>query len=349
MITLVATDNGNAVHKIVYRADELIVRHSEPTLICQGQGETTDDGLYIDSYIADGEIYSVSTSLPAIQTRNDEFHKAPYARVLVHHALVKSGLAGKKVALVTGLPFNRFYLPDGKRNEVVIQEQIDNLMKPVLCANSQQPLVEVVSVGVIAEGKAASFTLLFNMDGEEKEGVSTDLDTMVWDIGGSTTDIVTHSANGNIIMSRSGTEKVGGIDILNNATQLLTEVASKAVGRPMKLSRRQVEQAISSGELSVPNTNPQPNEGRTKVLNVQEQVRSSIAPVLSQIRQLINTRSQPEGAHALLVGGGAQAYAKYLEDLPLMLEIGGPYTNAEGMWIWGACSGFLKSLSDQPA
>jgi len=164
----------------------------------------------------EGRTYTVNGSITDPQeTRFDEYPSSQLNRVLVHHGLVKAGLAGKKVVLATGLPFDSYYIK-GERNTPLISKKTQNLSKSVTADGVD--MATVAHNMVTTEGIAAYMDQLMDMRGtptaECKRLMSSTVGVI--DIGGHTTDVAVMlpqdiDSDGGVVVdvARSGSVKIG--------------------------------------------------------------------------------------------------------------------------------------------
>lgn len=185
------------------------------------------DGNSSAAYTADNEPYTVAGDIALgrqIDTRFSDYPLSPLNRVLVNHALVLSGLSGKPVSLITGLPVDQFY-QNGRPNEQLIAEKTANLMKPVESHNSKFKPVEIKSNTVISEGIAAFYDALIQGDGSiniEIEQLIRRRPVTVVDLGGKTLDIATVSEGvSGVYKDRSGTDLIGVIGLKGKVAELV--------------------------------------------------------------------------------------------------------------------------------
>lgn len=151
-----------------------------------------------------------------LDTRFLDYPKSSLNRVLVQHALHISGMGGKNVALVTGLPVDQYY-QNGQENEALCKAKTANLLLPVINLNKSIVPAVVVSNTVISEGIAAIYDVVLDHDGSENEEMATLVarkPIAVVDMGGKTLDIATISENvRGVYAERSGTFEVGVIKL----------------------------------------------------------------------------------------------------------------------------------------
>lgn len=162
---------------------------------------------------------------PAVDTRTNDYPTSSPNRALVNHALRRAGVAGE-VALVTGLPVNRFYLQQGERNTALIEAKRESLLRPVKSLTGAATPT-VVTHKVISEAVAAYYDALLDFEGgfnlEFKE-ISDEEPIAVVDAGGKTLDIATVKEGGTgIYQAQSGTADAGVLYLYDLLDQALRE------------------------------------------------------------------------------------------------------------------------------
>ena len=109
----IADDNGYSGHKIAWLGKEGIIQtHKEPTIIGSGQKFSDISGQVINQYRDEetGQIYTCDPDLKnPIHHRNAEYPISVENRVLMQHALIKSGFSGQDVTMGVTLPFRHYY------------------------------------------------------------------------------------------------------------------------------------------------------------------------------------------------------------------------------------------------
>ncbi|MHA6345911.1 plasmid segregation protein ParM domain-containing protein [Roseivivax sp. CAU 1761] len=241
----VAVDDGYAQTKLVGEHPETgeIVKKLIRSSVRQGRsGLSSFNGGGIDQYeTEEGDFFTVSNEIESENTQFDGFHTSQLNRVLVHHAMMKSGYGGRKVNLVTGLPVADYFLDD-ERDLEHIEAKTTNLKLGVSGPDGRpMPMVENVRVGCQAVAAWFDYVLDDNLDQRnDTEGAIA-----IVDIGGRTTDVAVVVGGRAIDHSRSGTENIGVLDVY-------TEVR-KAIRREFKIKEKfpleQLDAAVRTGEI----------------------------------------------------------------------------------------------------
>lgn len=197
-----------------------------------------------------GQIYTVSETLPHIDTRFSDYGVSDINRVLVHHALVQSGLGGKAVKVVTGLPVDDYFV-GGKPNKEFIDRKVKNLTeKTVTNKNTDITCAKIVAHNVQPEGICAFYDLLIKDDGtlnaEIAELVKSGSVGII-DIGGKTTDCAVIVNGGKAIdPTRSGTSVIGALSL-----NIAVEARIKEELRIDQLTSTQIDKAVLTSKIKI--------------------------------------------------------------------------------------------------
>ena len=172
--------------------------------------------------------------------------------VVVNNALHHLGLAGNDVTLMSGMPFQYYYKPDGAVNKAFVDKKKATFKKSVSCNDES---VNVVKHAVMAQGEAAYYDLLIDIQSERtsqgliSKGVTNkDIlasNVLIWDIGGGTTDPVFIKPNGFVDHERSGTFEHGGYKIISELEDLIKLELSLST----ELGRERYQDALLTGHL----------------------------------------------------------------------------------------------------
>ena len=305
------TDDGQQIY-----VPSRIVRGAE--LISLGEAE---DNVYETE---GGDQYAVSPTLPFMDTTFRDYAVSDLNRVLIHHALVKAGLGGQRVSIVTGLPVADYYVAN-QPNREFIQRKIDNLLgRPVFNKNDNVTLAHVVKHNVVSEAIAAFFDLLLDDQGNQRENIAAlvqDGALGFVDIGGKTTDSAVIINGGSTVDGRrSGTDNLGGLSLHRAVEQRLKQHFKVGALTPAK-----VDQAVRTGVVKL----------YGKDLECAEIVNEEKAALAQQIIAATQ-RKIGDGAdleRVYFVGGGAALLRDHLKDLfPHGEFVEDPqFANARGM------------------
>lgn len=165
-------------------------------------------------YETEGKRYTVDADIQGEDTRFDDYATSPINRVLIHHVMHLAGLAGRRVALCTGVPFQSyFHAGSNEKNDGLLEAKKASLDVPVATLNGKAS-VDIVRQDVAAQGFAAYVDYMTDDAGGFRANVRQGEAYAVVDIGGGTTDCVTVLRGGSGIDHRaSGTANIGVGDV----------------------------------------------------------------------------------------------------------------------------------------
>jgi len=288
-----------------------------PSRVSLGSQLISLDGSDDNCYESGGESYTVSNSIATIDTRFQDYPLSDVNRVLVSHALIKAGLGGQNVRLVTGLPVQDYYVGSA-RNTAFIDRKVKNLLDgSVTNRNPNVVCAKIVAHLVVSEGIAAFYDLLIDKEGNINSALADQVASgsiAVLDIGGKTTDsaVIVNGGKG-IEANRSGTAYLGGLS-LNTAV----EPRLKAKLKVDSLSTRQIEDAVAKGVL--------------RAFGSEHDVSEIILDEKKALaHQIISDAADLEAVY--FVGGGSLLLQAQLQDLfPHAVFVEDPqFANARGM------------------
>lgn len=244
---LVGVDDGYAQIKLYGESDRGPVKlkmRSSARAGRDGLGSISGTGGVGSYETPEGDIYTVSEDVEGESTRFDGFHTSTLNRVLVNHALMKTGYSGKSVTLMTGLPVADFFLEEMKDEDQIAKKR-DNLLKEVVPTSSYNIMAKVEEVDVGCQAVAAWFDWVLNDELEEIH--DPDGSVAVVDIGGRTTDIAVVVSGRDIDHAHSGTENVGVLDVY--------ETLAKGLRQRFRLRERfpinHLDQAVRTGRIEL--------------------------------------------------------------------------------------------------
>lgn len=317
----VAVDDGYAQTKLVGEDPETgkMVKQIIRSSVRQGRsGLSSFNGGGIDQYeTEEGDVFTVSNEIESENTQFDGFHTSQLNRVLVHHALRKSGYAGRKVNLVTGLPVADYFLDD-ERDIEHIEAKTSNLKLGVKGSDGgTMPIVENVRVG--CQAVAAWFDYVLDDNLEQRADVRGAV--AIVDIGGRTTDIAVVVGGNAIDHSMSGTENIGVLDVYNGVR--------KAIRREFKIKEKfpldQLDAAVRTGEVKLWN----------KQHNVAELVEAVVGEHERKIAREVERRlgSAANLNAVVFVGGGSALFSTIAGHFPNGVMPEDPeFSNAKGLY-----------------
>lgn len=299
------------------------------------------------AYTADGKSFTIALDNAlghTLETRFIEYPVSPLNRVLVQEALIRAGLGGKQINLVTGLPVDQFYV-DGRPNEKLIEDKAANLLKAVTNHNPNSKPVGITGSKVISEGIATFYDVLLDGEGnvnhEVQQLISRRPITVV-DLGGKTCNQATISENAaGVYKDRSGTENIGAIDLKGNISKALKAHFNLNAEPP----RKYVDEACRTKTFEL--------FGSPK--DITEILEKECREYVGKIRDYFQT-IQGDGADlgAVIFSGGGTVLIRLILGDAVFNEIyrgriifGDEYSNARGMWK--AARYILFPVSESPA
>lgn len=199
-VIFVGCDDGHDSIKLVTRSLTDKTESSKltmPSKVVRGSRAISliGDGAQSGVYEAGTEVFTVTDALVGsdlINTRTLNYPVSDVNRVLVHDALIRAGLSGKDVRLITGLPVQDYYR-NGAPNLELIEQKKANLADKAIQPKAATPLANIISQGVACEGVAAVYDMAINDDGSDNVDFFKLLEAGryagVIDIGGKTIDL----------------------------------------------------------------------------------------------------------------------------------------------------------------
>lgn len=234
-MAIVGLDDGNFETKIAVVVshdgveDKKVKLNSIKTLVAFGEiSNIKPDGSGIDNesdiYQFEGNFYTVlnrtsKSNIDVLDPRTTDYHTSVQNVIMVQHALKKMGIdESYDVVMVTGLPFNDFYMNSKRdmRSEKIAS--FNALWNQIKCRDGKKPPT-LISHSIFAEGVATYIHNLYTVyHGEDTESevsrVNQNSPIAIVDLGGRTLDIVTISVNGDGFSSReSTTVELGALDL----------------------------------------------------------------------------------------------------------------------------------------
>ncbi len=334
-IFYVGCDDGHAEIKLAIRGPgiEGVKEVRVPSRAILGAISTGTNGEVSErAYETEGKSYSVVPT-GGDDTRTDDYHVSGMNRVLIHHALRKAGLGGKKVAIATSLPPGYFFnSADGSINHSRCAEKTRSVIRPVRAADGQACAV-IVKSSVYAEAVSAMIDAFTSEDGDMPEdlAVLTEQEGSVLavvDVGGRTTDIVTFFTAENsggvgweIDHRQSGTVEAGVLHTRDGSVDLFCQ--NHGCERSM-LNMRSVDDMLRTGVVRL---NGIDQDARAYIEQAKRTVGEKIAHF---VRTKVSARQSLD--MVLLVGGGAHVFKDTLYGLFGMLRVPNApeFANARG-------------------
>jgi len=319
-----------------------VVRIYVPSRIVTGRvtaGDNADAGVYVHG----GSTYSVVSDDfggKAHELRTMDYAHSFRNAILVHHALISAGLAGRKLKIVTGLPVSNYYdKVTGKRSDAYVDKKINFLLD---ANNAPAPydtnivMPEIVEHDVMSEAVAGYYESVFNLDGSIANAELYDLiqqhPFVVWDIGGNTFDAATIRPGGiEIDVNQSFSEKFGGLHIESRVQDSILKMLREAypkMPRDYQFTRDQLEKAVRTKKIFVFGKNH----------DVSELV---AAEVNAEVRQIINSCEHklihlPNACQLKIIGGSVRLMKEALIEacvIEPVIPAEPEFSNANGMLI----------------
>jgi len=264
-----------------------------------------------------------------VDTRSINYPTSPLNRVLVHDALIRSGLGGKDVRIVTGLPVGDYFERGGSNlNHAQIEAKKKNLLEGQITAVSKsQKIANVVAHNVACEGIAAVYDMAIKDDGTDDADFFALLEqgsVGVIDIGGKTIDLAVvflERGSHQIDRSRSSSIDYGMLKLMRTIEEEIAKAYNVDDLPPRVMLRVLQERKIMiSGEWQ----------------DVSEQVEKAVARAMLEISDRLRA-AWPKSydlARIIVVGGGAYLLADALRTHMYKQAEARPkpeYANARGM------------------
>lgn len=245
----------------------------------------------VGGYETGGRQFTVDPDLDGEDTRFDDYAVSDINRVLVNHALHRAGLAGKKIVLGTGLPFQVYFNDDNTVNQKILKSKSENLLFEVRSLSGAASPV-ILNQMVFAQGLSACIDHVTDDRGNYRDNFDRSAPIAVVDIGGRTTDSVVLIGGDKVDHSVSGTGNVGISNVYDKiAADLRTHFG---VSRIRLVT---IENAVRTGNIRF----------RGVEHSIADVVQNAVREVGPQILREVQRRigDAAEMREVLLVGGGA--------------------------------------------
>lgn len=321
-VTDVAVDNGYADQKIAYWAHDefgkrVIVEQLLPSRAQMGAINISIDGVASGVYEIDGDYWTVGKDVTEPESiRGDKYAFSELNTVLVNHSLIASGFAGKAVRIGTGLPFDHYY-----KHEQVNRDLIDKVkaaLKTPITSKAESLSANIVAHEVFPESTAAFVDYSVDANtGEMHMEVETGL--AVVDIGGNTTDITYIGSDNLINVQRSGSRKLGVLNVRDRLRRLIQEDF-----RVDQVRDAQLDKALRTG---VCNIFGKPREVQKHIDHAK---RETVKKLMNYVEEMVGDAGDLD--LVLFVGGGAAVLGDVIREYPNAQVPERPqFANARGM------------------
>lgn len=201
----VGVDDGSADMKVVSSGREPLIQACRASRGRPSNSDVAQSSAERGTYETEGTVFQVDKSASGESTLFSGYQHSALNRVLIHHALQTSGLGGKRVRLMTGIPFGEYY-KNGQKNVQLIRAKEVSLYEKVT-SHPPKHLAEVTKVHVMPEAVAGYFDMLVDNFGREQ--FDKEAECAVVDIGGATTDIAVILPGLVVDQARSGSFAYG--------------------------------------------------------------------------------------------------------------------------------------------
>lgn len=321
-VTDVAVDNGYADQKVAYwktdeKGNQFIAELLLPSRAQMGAINISIDGKSSGVYDIDGDPWTVGKDVSEPESiRGEKYAYSELNTVLVTHSLIAAGFGGKNIRIATGLPFDHYYRA-GEVNEELISRVKASLEKRVSPRGGFLP-ARLKSHELYPESTAAFVDYAVDeKTGEMKNEIEMGL--AVVDIGGNTTDVTYINSDNIINVQRSGSKKIGVLNVRDRLRRLIQEKFKVDEVRDAQLDR-----ALRTGSCKI--------FGIEK--NVQEQIdsakRETVKKLMNFVEEMVGDAADLD--LVLFVGGGAEVLGELIKEYPHACVPDRPqFANARGM------------------
>lgn len=241
MRSLVVIDDGHTATKVVWRQGEEAEAFVFPSKAILGVAEVVGGEVHgADVYFVDqklkprpNQIYTLyGREHPiTVDNRFEDFPKSKQNRVLVHHALVRSGVTGS-VDIITTIPVRDYFKPSSPSgaNDALTAAKNENVTgkcyrRDALTGEGEEPYYEIDDALVFPEGVYAIYDVAFSdtpsgeeLDAFQSKYFSGNTSFAVIDIGGKTTDVIIaewncSDASFTVDIQKTKTMRIGVMDV----------------------------------------------------------------------------------------------------------------------------------------
>lgn len=317
----VVVDNGYAQQKIAYYTKDngtnRIVLMSLPSRAQIGAVNFSVEGQLLDSYTVKGTRWTVGENVPDAESiRGVKYAYSDLNVVLVNNSLIYAGFGGSKVHLGTSLPFSHWMAANGPNKELI--DKVKASLQTECTHHGDQDVATIVKHNVYMESIAAAIDyMLSDEDGSVRNKIQGGI--AIVDIGGNTTDISVMESANSINRQRSGSEKIGVIDVRNDLKELLQEKF-----RLEKVTDSLLDQAIRSNTIKL----------FGEVENVHDEVaaakQNTTRKIISRVEEKVGDAADLD--KVIFVGGGAAALKEVISTYKHGYVPENPeFSNARGM------------------
>jgi len=327
----VACDNGYADQKIVHWSHNNGVREMKeillPSRAQMGAINISFDGKSTGVYEINNTNWTVGRDVNDPESiRGKEYAVSDLNTVLVNHSLIAAGFGGRSVELATGLPFDHFHKGTDFDEEFI--EKVKKSLKAVVSAKGDSKAAKITNHQIFPESVAAFVDHACTdkgiknwfQKGMEAEGATPLVSgCAIVDIGGNTTDITYINPNITTDRLRSGTKKLGVLDVRTKLKQLILT----AYGID-QIRDSQLDNALRTGECNIFGKAEDVSE------HIQTAKRESVQKLMNHVSETIGDAADLD--FVLFVGGGAEVLGDVIKKYKHAIVPDRPqFANARGM------------------
>jgi plasmid segregation protein ParM len=321
-ITDVAVDNGYADQKIAFwtldsAGNKVIADLLLPSRAQMGAINISIDGKSSGVYEVDGDPWTVGRDVSEPESiRGEKYAFSELNTVLVTHSLISAGFADKNVRISTGLPFDHYY-KNGEVNSDLIGKVKSSLKLPVFAKGGYKSAI--IKEHVLYPESTAAFV---DYAVDEKTGeMNIEIDTglAVVDIGGNTTDITYINSENMINVERSGSRKLGVLNVRDRLRRLIQERFKIDEVRDAQLDR-----ALRTEVCKIFGKNV------CVKAEINSAKRETVKKLMNYVEEMVGDAADLD--MVLFVGGGAEVLGDVIKEYPHAHVPDRPqFANARGM------------------
>jgi len=317
---IVAVDNGYADQKICFWDESNQIKE----MVLPSRAQMGRIALALDEdesgvYEIEGDAWTVSHNCPNPETiTSNKYSVSELNQALVNHSLIAAGFGGKEVTLLTGLPFDQYFV-DGKKNDSLFESIKESMKREIVAAGNNQCAI-ISEHKIYPESTAAWVDFAVSNTGEllkqNENGIA------IVDIGGNTTDVTkVGNAGGKsqILIDESGTRQIGVLKVREKAEDLL-----KKEFKVERISPNQMDVALRTNTIRL---SGQDHDVKELMNQAKRQVTKQI---INFVHEKISDASDLD--YVIYVGGGAAVLEDLIKEYPNSeVPENAQFANARGM------------------
>lgn len=256
---LVGCDDGHDTIKLAFfDPDDVgkgIQYQATPAKASMGANLINLDGSQgANSYRVDNILYTISSMVTGdiVDTRSQgtQYPTSALNLVFVQDALMRAGLDGRKINLVTGLPVRDYYAKGTINQELIDAKKANLSRKDLVAMGSEIELSLIEDQRVACEALATVYDMVLNEDGSDNDEfyeTAKNGPIGVADLGGKTLDLCvaqTESDRIQVNMQRAQSFDVGMMEAMDTLELELKKKYGQGSIAPAVLQRAMVEGKI---------------------------------------------------------------------------------------------------------